>query len=185
MRTKVFGEWTVRKDTLEKLEKIINEPSETGFRQVLDNYWNAWQELSKLPDNLETRSVLKESALALTDSFNHISKKMNDLDADLTDNIAIKTNEVNSLLEQISNLNEGIYRIEGFGNNANDLRDQRDVLADQLSKLVNITVVEADRGYVISMGANVLVDGVNPMIDNSTVVDGYSSGDLNSGELYG
>src|SRR5690554_3444878 len=79
---KGLGEWTVRKDTLEKLEKIINEPSETGFRQVLDNYWNAWQELSKLPDNLETRSVLKESALALTDSFNHISKKMNDLDAD-------------------------------------------------------------------------------------------------------
>src|SRR5690606_21132053 len=33
---KSLGQWTVRRDTLEKLEAIINEPSDTGIRQVID-----------------------------------------------------------------------------------------------------------------------------------------------------
>lgn len=183
---KYFGEWSVRRDTIEKLEGIVNEPSDTGIRQVMDNFWNAWHELSKQPDNMETRAVVKESALALADAFNHTAKKLNDLDSDLSDHIAVKVQEVNSTLDQIRNLNLEIARIEGFGNNANDLRDQRDLLVDGLSRIININVIEQDDGYHISMGNEPLVEGAQVAEFDQAMVDAaYASGQLNSGELYG
>ena len=39
----------MQKDTLEKLEKIVSEPTETGFRTVLSEFFNAWSDLSKTP----------------------------------------------------------------------------------------------------------------------------------------
>ncbi len=184
---KGLGEWTVRKDTLEKLEAIMNEPSDTGIRQVIENFWNTWQVLSKEPENLTARAALKEGALALTDSFNHTSKQLSDLSNDLTENIEVKLREANSFVNQISKLNHEIFRIEGLGNNANDLRDQRDLLADQLSGIVNISVSESSSGYNIRMGNVELVNGgqITEVLDASNIVQAMSSGDLNSGEVHG
>ncbi|NOU90390.1 flagellar hook-associated protein FlgK [Paenibacillus sp. LMG 31460] len=182
---KSLGEWTVRQDTLEKLEAIINEPSDTGLRQVLDNFWNSWQELSKQPDNLETRAVVKESALAVTDAFNHAAKQLKDLGSDLNDNVTVKVTQVNTTLKQIAGLNNEIFRVEGLGNNANDLRDQRDLLVDELSKVINVTVQEESGGYHVKMGNQDLVvaDTATDFTD-ATASSAYPA-DLNSGELYG
>lgn len=184
--SKYLSEWTVRSDTLEKLEGIINEPSDTGIRQVMDNFWNAWQELSKQPDNTETRAVVRESAIALADAFNHVAKKLNELESDLTNSVTVKVQEVDGILGQIRDLNVEIARLEGFGNNANDLRDKRDLLTDQLSSLVNINVVEQDDGYHIAMGDQMLVEGANVITFDQALLDtAYNNGDLTSGELYG
>lgn len=183
---KNLGDWSVRYNTLEKLEKIINEPSDTGIRQVIQNFWNSWQELSKAPDDLTARSVVKESALALTDAFNHTATKLNDLTNDLTSNINIMTTQINSIADGISRLNAEIYRIEGLGNNANDLRDQRDVLMDDLSRLVNVTRTEGDQGYIVSVGGMELVNGrTATAVSSDDMIEAYQSGDLNSGELHG
>ncbi|RTE07901.1 flagellar hook-associated protein FlgK [Paenibacillus whitsoniae] len=182
---KSLGEWTVKQDTLEKLEAIINEPSDTGLRQVLDNFWNSWQELSKQPDNLETRAVVKESALAVTDAFNHAAKQLNDLSSDLNDNISVKVTQVDTTLRQIAGLNNEIFRVEGLGNDANDLRDQRDLLVDQLSKIINVSVQEESGGYHIKMGNQDLVEGSTATTFDESVATGAYPSDLNSGELYG
>lgn len=182
---KSLGEWTIRQDTLEKLEAIINEPTDTGLRQVLDNFWNSWQELSKQPDNLETRAVVKESALAVTDAFNHAAKQLKDLGSDLNDNVTVKVTQVNTTLKQIAGLNNEIFRVEGLGNNANDLRDQRDLLVDELSKVINVSVQEESGGYHVRMGNQDLVvaDTATEFTD-ATANSAYPT-DLNSGELYG
>lgn len=182
---KSLGEWTVRQDTLEKLEAIINEPTDTGLRKVLDNFWNSWQELSKQPDNLETRAVVKESALAVTDAFNHAAKQLKDLGSDLNDNVTVKVTQVNTTLKQIAGLNNEIFRVEGLGNNANDLRDQRDLLVDELSKVINVSVQEESGGYHVKMGNQDLVvaDTATDFTD-ATASSAYPT-DLNSGELYG
>lgn len=183
---KSFGEWDVRQTTLDKLEAIINEPSDTGVRTVLSNFWNTWQELSKQPDNLTARAVVKESALALTDALNHTSKQLTDLTQDLTDNINVNVSFINSTVDQVSKLNNEIFRIEGLGNDANDLRDQRDVLLDDLSKVINITVTENGDGYTVAMGGQVLVSGFN--VESTVSAESLQSAfgtDLQSGSIYG
>ncbi|GIP40984.1 flagellar hook-associated protein FlgK [Paenibacillus sp. J31TS4] len=182
-----LGDWSIKHDTLDKLEAIVNEPSDTGLTKVMENFWNAWQTVSKDPENLTSRSALKESALAMTDAFNNISKQLTELTKDLTSNLDIKAKEVASYLDQIAGLNQEIYRVEGLGNNANDLRDQRDLLVDNLSKIVNITVTEEDRGYTIKLGTVDLVQGreVQTKVDAQVLEEAKKSGSLKSGEANG
>lgn len=181
------GDWTVRRDTLEKLETIMNEPSDTGIRSVIDNFWNTWQELSKAPDNMTARAVVKESALAMVDALNLTSRQLSDLDRDLTDNIKVRTTQVNSILTIVSQLNYEITRTEGFGDNANDMRDQRDLLVDELSKVINIEVQEGADGYTIRMGSEELVTGnqVLTTFNPEDFQEALNSGDMHSGEMYG
>ncbi|GAB2721193.1 flagellar hook-associated protein FlgK [Paenibacillus thermoaerophilus] len=184
--SKSLGNWEVQQDTLEKLEKIMNEPSESGIRTVLDNFWKAWSDLSQNPESITGRKIVRENAKALADALNLTSKQLSDLSADLTENINVKANEMNTKLEAILNLNEQIRRIEGLGDNANDLRDQRDLLTDELSKIVNIRVSENDSGYTIMMGAVELVNGTAyTPVDAAALESAYASGDLNSGEVFG
>ncbi|OCT13149.1 flagellar hook-associated protein FlgK [Paenibacillus pectinilyticus] len=184
---KTLGEWNTRKDTLEKLEAIVNEPSDTGVRQVIEGFWSAWQDVSKEPDNLTARAALKEKALAMTDALNHTGKQLDDLKNDLTDNISVEVGSVNTMLTQVANLNREIFRTEGLGNNANDLRDQRDLLVDNISKIVNVSATETSGGYTLKMGSTELVNGIN--VSTELTPDSLSaslgSGDLQSGEIYG
>ncbi|MED4600702.1 flagellar hook-associated protein FlgK [Paenibacillus validus] len=184
---KNLGDWSIRKDTLEKLEAIINEPSDTGIRQTIEGFWNAWQELSKTPENTTARVLVKERALAMTDAFNHMSRQLKDLSGDLTQNIEVKASEANQILTQVSRLNDEIYRIEGLGNDANDLRDQRDLLMDNLSKIMNVSYTEEDRGYNVRLGNLQLVSGnqVSTTFTRESLEAAAVSGDLNSGEVNG
>jgi flagellar hook-associated protein 1 FlgK len=183
---KSLGSVEVQQDTLDKLEKIVNEPSENGIRGVLTKFFNDWSDLSKNPENADGRKIVREQALALTDSFNHTAKQLQDLKTDLNNNVNIQIQQVNSILGNISGLNGQIKKIEALGDTANDLRDQRDSLTDQLSKIVNIQVDESSNGYKIQMGNTTLVDenGVTT-VDNASMDSAFQSGDLNNGSVFG
>lgn len=184
---KSLGSWQIRADTLEKIETIYNEPSDTGIRTVIDNFWKSWTSLSQDPENVTSRKVVRENAIALTDTFNQVSKQLTDMRSDLTANIDVKASQINTTLSTISNLNGEIRRIEGLGDDANDLRDQRDLLTDQLSNIISIRVVETSDGYQISMGGQGLVDGetVTAPVTSDSLKEAYDSGDLSSGEVHG
>lgn len=179
------GKWSVQADTLDKLEAIFNEPNDTGIRTLFDNYWKSWSDLAKDPENVTARKVLRENAIALTDSINLASKQMTDMTRDLNDNINVKVNQVNTLIANIASLNHDIARISAYGDSPNDLMDQRDLLTDQLASIVNITVTDTDQGYNISMGGTALVTGQQAATMDSASFETAFGTDLNSGELYG
>ncbi|WP_168123430.1 flagellar hook-associated protein FlgK [Paenibacillus sp. HB172176] len=183
---KSLGNFNVQLDTLTKLEGIVNEPSDTGLRTVISDFWNSWSDLSKNPENADGRKVVMEQALAMVDAFNYTAQQLNDLKTDLSENVDINISTVNSLTTNIAQLNYQIQRVESLGDNANDLRDQRDLMTDQLSGLVNIQVTEQSDGYNISMGSINLVQGqTSTDMDTATIEGAVVSGDLNSGAIYG
>ncbi len=181
-----LGSWSVRQETLSKLEAVVNEPSDTGLSAVMNNFWSAWSDFSKDPQDITNRKIIKETTLAMTDSLNQTSKQLDAMTTDLTANINLKATEVNSLLQTIADLNAGINKVESLGNNANDLSDQRDHAVDQLSKIANVTVTKQDAGYQVSLGGTVAVAGttVTPVTE-ATLKAAYDGGTLNKGELYG
>lgn len=183
---KSHGNFTVQLDTLEKLEGIVNEPSDTGLRTVISNFWNSWSDLSKNPENADGRKVVMEQTMAMVDAFNYASKQLTDLKDDLTENVEINLSTVNSLITSIAQLNGEIRRIEGLGDSANDMKDQRDLLTDQLSGLVNVRVDDQTDGYRITMGGTELVQGTTSTpLDMGAMTTAFDSGDLNSGTIYG
>lgn len=163
-----YGEWEVKKTLLGDIQAVFNEPSESGFNAVLNDFFSAIHELSKDPSSLAARAVVKEKAITVTNYFNSTAAHLEKIQYDANYSVKSKVDELNSLSEQIRALNEQIYKYELEGDMANDLRDQRTVLVDKLSKLAKITVQEVvvgklpngkeDKRFQIIIDGKFLVD---------------------------
>lgn len=168
---KVLGEWDVKYTLMEELQVIYNEPSDSGFNTVLNQFYDSLQQLAKDPSNPSTRAALKEKAVMLTKYFNSVAAHFEYLQNDINETVYSKVQEVNSLADQIAQLNRQIYYYEATGNVANDLRDQRGYLVDRLSRIVNIEAYEVSYGklpngrddmrFVITISGKALVDHSN------------------------
>lgn len=134
--------WAGRQDSLQKIEGVLNEPSENSLHSDMSKFWNAWSDLAKNPENEGARSVVRERALTLSESFHHISQQVTDMREHLDANVRIQVHQINAFGQQIKDLNDQIKRGEVAGDNPNDLRDKRDLLVDELSMIVNVRVVE-------------------------------------------
>lgn len=171
--------WQVQQQTFQSIENLLNEPSDNGLRAVMDKFWNSLEVLNRDPSLLSARIDLIGAAVNLTDTLNSIDKGLNDITSDLESNIQAVTVQVNSLLEKIADLNALIKRIEGPGKNANDLRDQRDLLVDSLSELVDVNVTEMpDGSYTIAIAGMTVVEGNNAALVDESIAEQAASGKL-------
>lgn len=156
-----LGEWEVKRDTLVEIERLFNEPSDSSIRKNLDEFFDALETLSTNPSSYAHRALVKEKADAVTKYLNETSQKFFDVQKELNFQVATKVSQVNDYAEQIRNLNQQIYSIELDGTHANDLRDKRDLLVDQLSKIVNIQTSEENDKFRILIGGITLVDHID------------------------
>ncbi len=137
-----LGEWDVKFTVLEEMQAMYNEPSNSGFNTVMNNFYNLLQQLATDPSSLSTRAAVKENAIMVTKYFNSVASHFEYLQNDVNNIIFAKVEEINSLADQIAKLNLQIYNYEVTGNVANDLRDQRGNLVDRLSSLINVQAYE-------------------------------------------
>jgi len=134
------GYWETKSKALARMENIMNETTDRGLSKSMSLFWDSLQDLATNPTNSGARSVVVERGVALADTFNHISKSLENVRSDLQAEINNKVDHTNSLLKQIHNINEQIKQIEPHGYVPNDLYDDRDRLIDELSEIVNIKV---------------------------------------------
>ncbi|CAG9609787.1 flagellar hook-associated protein FlgK [Pseudoneobacillus rhizosphaerae] len=176
------GYWEAKSETFSKIEELLNEPSDNGLARTMDEFWKGWQELANHPESAAARSVVRQRGVAVAETFKHIMDSLNQIESDLKNVIDTKTNEINSLAKQIGNLNAQISRVVPNNYQPNDLYDQRDVLIDQLSKLVNVKVTSGENGMVdVTVGSAKLISGK----DYNTLSLGYdqATGLLNPSEF--
>ena len=152
------GEWNIKKAALTEIEKLMGEPTNNSFRQYMDDFYVSLEDLSKNPSDTAFREPVRENALAFTKHLNETAQRLQKMGKDTEYEIEIKVDYVNSLTTQISGLNRQIYLAEVGGKPANDLRDRRELLVDDLSQLVNIKVTETDGKYNVSLGGITIVD---------------------------
>ncbi|NLK44646.1 MAG: flagellar hook-associated protein FlgK [Tissierellia bacterium] len=193
--TAPLGEWEIKKNSLTEIEKLMGEPSNSSFRKYLDDFYTSLEELSKNPSDLAFREPVRENALAFTKHINETATRLMDMQKEVEYNIDMKVSKINSIVEQIGALNRQIYSQELDGSHANDLRDRREVLVDELSKIVNVRVNESPAGkYTVSVEGISIVDHlyVNKVVFNKDGNDGekltWENGgiiNLKSGELKG
>jgi len=140
------------------LEAILGEPILDGLQNALNEFWNAWQELAKQPDSLTVRALVRQRGEALVYHINHMGSQINKLQDDINNEIIKRIEEVNEITAKIAKLNVLIASAEIAGNKANDYYDQRNVLVDQLSRLVSAEVREHPDGQMdILVGGYYLV----------------------------
>lgn len=132
--------WSKRSEAISRMEELLNEPTENGLSKTIDRFWQSLQDLVDDVENTGARSVVAQRALALAETYNHMSRSLQSIQMDLKDQIDVNVENVNSLVRQIHAINEQIVKIEPHELLPNDMYDERDRLIDELSQYVNIKV---------------------------------------------
>lgn len=171
-----LGSWEQKSKYLQKIEVFFNEPSDAGLRTVFSRFFDAVHDLAQKPGDDTARSLVIQRGHAVAENFNQMTRQFRDTTLSVDATLKAKINEVNSYSRQIRDLNEQIVRIENSGDNANDLRDKRDLILDDLAKLLTVDYMELEDGsLLVSTGGRSLVQSVYyKELDLKT----YDSGDL-------
>jgi len=154
-----LGFWESKNKTFQDVQSILADPMSSGLQDNMNQFWDSWQELSKDPDSLTVRALVRQRGEALTQQFNHMGDQLDKLQGDLNSEIGVRIDEVNQVTSQIADLNETIMKNEVSGDTANDYRDQRNTLVDRLTKLVNADVNEMQDGQLaVTLGGYFIVN---------------------------
>ncbi|SHH20074.1 flagellar hook-associated protein FlgK [Tepidibacter thalassicus] len=164
----VYGQWSYRSSSLEQIEAIMNEPSDSGIRKVMDNFFASFEELSKDPSSLTTRAVVRERAIEFTHTLNHAYSQLEKMIKDTDFEVQTTVNQINTYAKDLAKLNAQIQRAEMDGSNANDLRDQRNLILDKLSELVDVEVKEVSNGEHGGVKTIIAING-HPLVYHDEV----------------
>lgn len=134
-----LGSVNIKNDILSQVEDIFNEPSDTGISSMVGKFFDSWQEVAKQPNSSNTRTVLAQNTLALTNALNSTYTKLEDLEENCQKQIKQNVVDVNTLLDKIDKINQEIKTVTASGETPNDLMDTRDNYLDQLSSIIGIS----------------------------------------------
>ncbi|MBO4414733.1 MAG: flagellar hook-associated protein FlgK [Lachnospiraceae bacterium] len=162
------GYYTCQDYYMKDIENYFNEVQLEGFNSNFDTFYNSIQELSKDPSSLTVRTQLNSYAQSFTDYVNALQVGMEKIQDNVNLEVKTMVDSINSYAVQIAGLTKQINTLEVTGGKANDLRDQRNLLIDELSNIVNISVDERVVGI-----AEVGVTSYTVKIGDSTLVDTY------------
>lgn len=138
------GEYGQKVYYMQQIENYFDDNGQNaGFKTVFDQLMiTGLQELMKNPDNLSFKEQFIGHAGALAEYFNNVSGNLEKLQKDVNEEIKVRVDEINTIASEIASLNKQINTIELKGVNANELRDRRALLLDQLSEIVDVEVKE-------------------------------------------
>lgn len=164
----LLGMYDTRSYFMNEVQSYLNEIELEGFTVTFDSMYDALQELSKDPSNLTVRTQVSNFAMSMCEYFNSLSTNLDQIQTECNYEVKNQVSRINSLSTQIATLTKQINTVEIGGQNANDLRDQRANLIDELSQIANVTVTERPVGnvgmteYIVRLDGQLIVDNYNP-----------------------
>ncbi len=132
--------YEVSAETLEEVEDLLQELDGESFQQSFNNLWKSVQDLANVPDQAANQSVFVQRCYEFLTRADSVYKGLVDYQYNLNASIKTDVDRINDIGHKINDLNQRIQRIESGGTeHANDLRDQRNLLLDELSGLADIS----------------------------------------------
>jgi flagellar hook-associated protein 1 FlgK len=145
-------------EALESLQEIF--PVTGGVAGALSEFFSAWSDLADNPAGSVERISVVAKARALGGSLAQTRQLLTASQQNLDEEIAGAVERINAVLQQIAGLNEQIALGEAQGESANDFRDRRQTLLQEIAALSGATTREDDTGQVtVTVGALLLVGG--------------------------
>ena len=154
-------EWERGDNLLKQIESLINEPSEFGLSEAITDFFNAWQDVANDPEESGPRTVLVGKATILSNTFHRQKNHLQSIVEELNTEIDGLVTQINSCSKQIAKLNERIVALESIGHPANDLRDKRDKLVNEIAKFVDVQTSENEDGSLaVYVNYKIIVDRI-------------------------
>ena len=143
------GFYQAQSDAVTEVESLMGEMEGVQFQNTLNDLWSSVQELGKEPDSIVKRTALINTAYTFLLRAQDIQDQLEKYQENLNTQIQDAVNEMNSIAYQIHDLNKLITKAESGLENANDYRDQRNLLLDQLAEYASISYYEDLDGRVV------------------------------------
>lgn len=156
------GYWQTTTNGLSQVQAAFQEPSSSGLQTAMDQFWQAWQDLSNQPQDAGVRQEVLSRAQSLIATFQSVSSQLSATQGNLDSQVVAQVASVNDLAGQIASLNAQIENAQVVGETPNDLIDQRGVLLSKLAAITSIRVQPLESG-----GDLVFVGGV-PLVNGRT-----------------
>lgn len=148
----------------DKVEAIFNDSGNTGIKNAVTEFYNAWNDLSTSASTASNRTAVIEKGNVLADRIKTASQQLQEQINSQYDDMSLSVTQINNYTDQLVKLNQNIMTTEATGASANDLRDQRDLIVDNLSKYMNLNVYEDDKGmYSVVSNGITMVNGINKL----------------------
>ena len=168
-----YGEYSAKSYYMSMVEKYLDDDGTSGFKVIFDKFSAALQSVTTNSSSETSKQQFIASAKSLTDYFNNMAGNLKELQKDINLEVKESVDSINAIAQKIATLNKQINTIELSGSRANELRDQRELLIDELSEYIDVDVTEtqiadvqnasrdtnATRYVVRIAGGQVLVDG--------------------------
>ena len=153
------GFWSARATAAARAESTMAEPTADGLAANLNRFWAGWSDLANTPEPAAAQVVLTNAQVLvgqIAAGYQAVAGQWGDLRGQVDRDIA----DVNAVAGQVATLNGQIRDALHAGRNANELIDQRNVLAQQLSSATGATgIVESDGTLTLRVDGNALVSG--------------------------
>lgn len=156
---------SVKSGNLEYMDSLLSEydasaSSEdvtSSVQAVVDDFFSAWETLATDPSSETTREEVVTAGVALVELLTDIDEQLQQLQAEAVTGVQDGVDSLNDLAAQVADLNKQITQAEA-GGEASYLRDQRDILLDQMSALADISVTEVNGKLKVTLGGAALVN---------------------------
>ncbi len=136
-------------DAVSEVEGFFGEMEGESFQTTMNDLWTSLQELAKEPDSIVAKASLIQTSVTFIERAENISNQLKDYQINLNTQIQEQVDRINEIGNKIKELNLSIRHYESTGvEKANDLRDERNNLLDELGKLAQITYKENASGMV-------------------------------------
>lgn len=160
----IYGGYATKSNYMSQIQSYLNEIQLEGFTTTFDKMHDTIQELEKDPANLTVRTQVTNVAQSFCEYFNSLFTNLQAVQEDCNFEIKNQVDRINAIAAEIASLTKQINAVEIGGSNANDLRDVRNVMIDELSSIINVSVEETPNGpvglkdYVVKVDGQTLVD---------------------------
>jgi len=152
-----LGRFTTQNDVLSQVERAFGEPSDTGMGAGLDQLFAAFSDLANDPTSPTARTLARQAGASLAQIFKDTDRRITDAVTLVQQKLTGVVSDINEIARQIAQLNT---RIQGSGAGAReapDVKDQRDMLVDQLSHLAGVRVIPHEDGTIGVLAGDVLM----------------------------
>lgn len=150
----------MRRDLLAGIESVLGEPSDSGLAASMDAFWSSWADLVNNPTSGTAKGMVQQRGGQVAFMLNSFATRLDEQGAAIGLRLETSVAEVNGLARQVAELNQRIVAGEVGGHTASDLRDQRDLAIDSISKRLPTRAIDNANGSTsVIIGTATLVDG--------------------------
>ena len=133
---------------LSSVELLQNELTGSDISSQLSAFFNSWSELGNNPNDSGMRSLVLQQGESLAGGIRQLRNEYTNLRTEADRGLGVAVDRADAILDEIAELNMKIAQTEQGVGEANTLRDQRDVMIDELSELMDITTIDQANGAV-------------------------------------